>query len=67
MKKILRAIKNCLYKEFTDNEIKLGILVKNRLFYSVGKYGVNGFIFEGTDGEIYKVSKRNSIMFIVLA
>lgn len=62
----LRTIKNCLYKEFTDNEIKRGIGVKERLYYSTGIYGINGIIFEGTDGEIYKVSKRNSILFMVV-
>lgn len=62
----LRSIKNCLYKEFTENEIESGIRVKNRLYYSTGIYGINGIIFEGTDGEIYKVSKRNSILFMVV-
>ena len=62
----LRTIKNCMCKEFTDNEIKIGIRVKNRLYYSAGVYGINGIIFEGTDGEIYKVSKRNSILFMVM-
>jgi hypothetical protein len=34
--------------------------------YSMGVYGMNGIVFEGNDGHIYKVTARNTALFLYM-
>jgi len=34
--------------------------------YSMGVYGINGIVFKGNDGNVYKVTARNTALFIYM-
>lgn len=42
------------------------IMPITRIAFSRGKYGLNGLLFRGSDGELYAVTARNSALFYFL-
>ena len=49
--------------EYVYNLVKKGLKC---VAYSHGVYGVNGWVGQAKDGTLYKITKRNSNLFIVL-
>lgn len=49
--------------EYIYSLVKQGIKC---IAYSHGTYGVNGWVGQAKDGTLYKITKRNGNLFIVL-
>ena len=71
-KQALKFIKDCvrtgLCTDITDysfTETQIFLMDNNIeiIYYSVGTYGINGIIVQNQDGNLYTVTKRNSVLF----
>lgn len=49
--------------EYICNLVKKGLKC---IAYSHGTYGVNGYVGQAKNGTLYKITKRNGNLFIVL-
>lgn len=68
MKTTLKEIKSYNCKDIThiSTEECRKIEKKELVAYSYGTYGVNGLIFSDMNGELYKITVRNSNLFYFL-
>lgn len=68
MKTTLKEIKSYNYKDITHitSEERRKIVKKEIVAYSYGTYGVNGLVFSDMNGELYKITLRNSNLFYFL-
>lgn len=52
-----------LATDITTADTASYIHIDEKIFYSVGVYGVNGLLFRGTDGNLYAITARSSQLF----
>lgn len=66
----LKDIKNIEAKDLTNmsSEVVYDLVKKGveTVAISTGVYGVNGWLGQAKDGTLYKITKRNGNLFIVL-
>ena len=65
LKTIKNLVKNNIAIDITTlkNEECKKIDVEEKLYISIGVYGINGGVFRGSDGNIYAITSRNSNLF----